>query len=137
MDATAGPPPSTCPIATAVANPTFRVDILPALQSSCGSATSTCHGQPPTGHVSYATGGTRTSADVYGDLVNQAPANAPAGYLLVDPTHVANSWIVEKVTVDAPGAPGNYGFRMPLAAPDLCAATVATLQSWIAQGAPY
>ena len=55
---------------------------------------------------------------------------------LVVPNDVPHSWIVEKVTQDAPGAPGNYGFRMPLGAPVLCADTVATLESWINRGAP-
>ncbi len=129
-------PATTCPISPAVAAPQFRRDILPALQASCGSLATSCHGTPPTGHISYATGMTRTADDVHADLL-KPPASAPASYpALVVPNDVPHSWIVEKVTQDAPGAPGNYGFRMPLGAPVLCADTVATLESWINRGAP-
>jgi hypothetical protein len=133
---TGGLPASTCPIPAAVAVPQFQRDILPALQASCGSAAYSCHGTPPTGHVSYATSMTRTAGDVHADLL-KPPANAPAAYpALIAPYDVAHSWLVEKVTQDAPGAPGNYGFRMPLGSPDLCAETVTTIQSWINRGAP-
>ncbi|HSB21273.1 MAG TPA: hypothetical protein VLD85_14795 [Anaeromyxobacteraceae bacterium] len=126
---------TTCPIPIAVAAPQFRRDILPALQASCGSLATSCHGTPPTGHVSYATSMTRTASDVHADLL-KPPASAPASFpALVVPNDVPHSWLVEKVTKDAPGAPGNYGSRMPQSAPNLCAETVATIESWINLGA--
>ena len=134
--AAAPPPPqaTTCPIATAKANPSFSADLLPALQSSCGSAATSCHGgASPTGHVIYS----GTAAQVYAQLVNVVPANAPTGqgWVLVKPGDVAHSWIIAKVTQDQPGGTG-YGARMPLAAPNLCQPTVDTLSAWIAAGAP-
>jgi hypothetical protein len=125
---------TTCPISTAIAAPQFRRDILPALQASCGSLATSCHGTPPTGHVSYATSMIRTASDVHADLL-KAPANAPATFpQLVVPNDVAHSWLVEKITKDQPGGTG-YGARMPYAAPNLCDATVATIESWINLGA--
>lgn len=116
----------------AKANPSFSTDILPALQSSCGSQTTTCHqGPSPSGHVIYS----GTAAEVYFNLVNKVPANAPAGYDLVKPGDTIHSWILVKVTTDQPGGSG-YGARMPLAAPNLCQPTVDTLSTWISAGAP-
>jgi len=128
------PPATTCPIGTPKANPSFANDLLPALQSSCGSAATSCHGGPsPTGHVIYS----GTAAQVYAQLVNVVPANAPTGqgWYLVKPGDVVHSWIIEKVTKDQPGGSG-YGARMPLAAPNLCQPTVDTFSAWIAAGAP-
>jgi hypothetical protein len=126
------PPATTCPITVAKVNPSFSTDILPALQSSCGSQTTTCHqGPSPSGHVIYS----GTAAAVYSNLVNKVPANAPAGYDLVKPGDTVHSWILVKVTTDQPGGSG-YGARMPLAAPNLCQPTVDTLTAWIANGAP-
>jgi len=130
----ANPPPaaSTCPIPVALANPSFSIDILPALQGSCGSAATSCHGgSSPTGHVIYA----GTAAQVHAQLVNVVPANAPAGWLRVKPGDPAHSWILEKVTRDQPGGSG-YGTRMPQGAPNLCQPTVDTLSAWISAGAP-
>jgi hypothetical protein len=133
-DGSSGVQATTCPIPTAIAAPQFRRDILPALQASCGSLATSCHGTPPTGHVSYATSMIRTASDVHADLL-KAPANAPATFpQLVVPNDVAHSWLVEKVTKDQPGGTG-YGARMPYAAPNLCDATVATIESWINLGA--
>lgn len=130
------PPATTCPIPAAVAAPTFRTDILPALRQSCGASSATsCHGgNTPPGHVSYDV--SRSAAEVYGALYGVAPASAPAGWLLVAPGDLAHSWIVEKVTKDQPGGTG-YGARMPYGAPDLCAPTLQTLESWIVAGAPF
>jgi len=127
-----GPAASTCPIATAVAAPTFVTHVLPALRQSCGAqAASTCHGgTTPPGHVSYDP--SRAPADVHAGLVNAAPANAPAGYKLVAPADRAHSWLLAKVE----GTNGAYGFPMPLGEPPLCAATLETLRSWIDSGAP-
>jgi len=76
----------------------------------------------------------RTATDVHTDLL-KAPANAPATFpQLVVPNDVVHSWLVEKITSDQPGGTG-YGARMPYAAPNLCDATVATIESWINLGA--
>ena len=46
------PTPTTCPIPTAKTSPSFATDLVPALQSSCGAAATSCHGgTSPTGHV--------------------------------------------------------------------------------------
>lgn len=124
-------PPTTCPIPTAKANPSFGADILPALQGSCGSTATSCHGgTSPTGHVVFS----GTAIQVYTQLVNATPANAPAGWMLVKPGDTAHSWILEKVTKDQPGGSG-FGTRMPQAAPNLCQPTVDTLSAWISAGA--
>jgi hypothetical protein len=131
------PPATTCPITPAVAAPTFRADILPRLlRQSCGAtSTTSCHGgNAPPGHVSYDPA--RTESQVYAALVGAPPASAPAGWLLVAPGDLTRSWIVEKVTKDQPGGTG-YGARMPYGAPDLCADTLQTLESWILAGAAY
>jgi hypothetical protein len=81
--------------------------------------------------VSYA----GSASQVRAALVNVAPANAPAGWLLVKPGDPAHSWIIEKTTKDQPGGSG-YGTRMPQAAPNLCQPTLDTLSAWISAGAP-
>jgi hypothetical protein len=126
------PAPTTCPITVAKASPSFSADLVPAIQGSCGSSTTTCHGgASPTGHVSYS----GTAAQIHAELVNAAPANAPMGWVLVKPGDPAHSWIIEKVTKDQPGGSG-YGTRMPQAAPNLCQPTIDTLSAWISAGAP-
>jgi len=132
-----GGPPSTCPIPTPVAAPTFSANVLPMLQATCGSLATSCHGgATAAGHVQYATGPGRTAQDVYADLVNASPSNAPAGFLRVKPGDPAQSWLFEKVTKDQPGGAG-YGARMPYGLPNLCQPTVDTLASWITQQAPF
>jgi hypothetical protein len=136
-DPPAIPAPTTCPIASAVAQPTFAGHVLPALRASCGSGTTTCHGGTQgtaAGHVSYDPA--LSAAAVHGSLVGQVPASAPAGTLLVAPSDRAHSWLLTKVTQDAPGGGGGYGKRMPQGEAPLCAATLTTLESWIDQGAP-
>jgi len=137
------PPVTTCPIPVAVAAPTFARDVLPALRQSCGAGdAATCHGTPsPVGKVSYAP--SLTAAAVLAGLKDAAPANAPAAapgggaWLRVAPGEPARSWLLAKVTQDDPGGAGQaYGNRMPLQAPNLCDATVQTLTTWIALGAP-
>jgi hypothetical protein len=126
----------TCPIPVARMAPTFSGDILPALQSSCGAGTATCHGTAaPAGHVEYATGGGRTASDVWRDLVNAVPANAPPGWLRVAPFDPGRSWLIAKITQDQPGGSG-YGARMPYGGANVCQPTVDTLVAWINQGAP-
>lgn len=130
----APPPATTCPIATAVAAPTFVTHVLPALRQSCGAGNAiACHGGTQgtaPGKVSYDP--SREPGDVYASLVNAPPANAPAGYLLVAPGDRANSWLLAKVE----GRNGASGFPMPLGEPPLCAATLETLRNWIDRGAP-
>lgn len=128
------PAPTTCPIPVAKASPSFSADIVPAIQMSCGSATSTCHQGPnPTGHVIYS----GTPAQIHAQLVGVIPSNAPtnAGWFRVAAGDPAHSWILEKVTKDQPGGSG-YGTRMPQAAPNLCQPTIDTLSAWISAGAP-
>jgi len=129
---------TTCPIPTPLATPTFARDILPALQQSCGSRTSTCHGgNAPTGHVAYSSDPPRTSRDVYDDLTIPPPANAPSAFPhRITPGDSTRSWLVEKITKDQPGGSG-YGARMPYGLPDVCPPTVTTITDWIDQGAPY
>ncbi len=131
---------TTCPISPAVTQqPTFSAHILPALQSSCGSAASTCHGGvAPVGHVRYDTISPRTATDVYNDLVGVTPTNAPPGYERIKPFDPDHSWLIEKITQDAPGfssSGSTYGARMPYGLPDVCQATVDTFRAWINQGA--
>ena len=136
------PPPSNCqnPIPTTIAAARFSTDLLPILQVTCGSATSTCHGAVtvPNGHFSFATGTTRTAQQVYDDLVNVIPSNAPTGvgWVRVKPGDPARSWIVEKVSSDQPGGLG-YGARMPLQGQNLCQTSIDNLKSWILNGAPF
>jgi hypothetical protein len=114
----------------AKASPSWKTDLYPAIQGSCGSAATSCHqGPSPTGHVVYS----GTSDQVYAQLVGVVPASAPVGYFRVAPGDLAHSWILEKVTKDNPG--GGYGARMPYAAPNLCQPTVDTLSAWISAGA--
>ena len=137
---------TTCPITAAptaaggIATPTFAAHILPAMQASCGSESTTCHGPPsggvlPKGKFEWATYAGRTADDVYDDLVNVAPAGAPPDYLLIKPNDLAKSWIYFKVT-NEPEDEASYGGRMPTGTDPLCTATIETLAAWITQGAP-
>ena len=139
------PVKTTCPIALGpaeqggFATPTFAAHILPALQASCGSESTTCHGPPsfgvlPKGKIEWATHAGRTAADVYADVVDVAPAGAPPGYMLVKPDDLALSWVYFKVT-QVPQDEESYGGRMPTGTDPLCDATIETLAAWITQGA--
>jgi hypothetical protein len=119
-----------------VAAPTFARDVLPMLRQTCGSNSATsCHGSPfPAGKVSYSP--SLTATDVWNQLVDFTPSNAPAGWMRVAPNDVAHSWLIEKVTKDDPGGVGQaYGNRMPYGLPNLCDATVQTIENWINLGA--
>ncbi len=134
------PPPGTnCPLPNPIPAPTFSADILPALSGgSCGASSATsCHGGSafPSGHVNYFPVGGRTPQDVYADLVNKVPANAPPGYFLIAPRDPAHSWLLVKITTDNPG--GGYGTRMPQIGANVCQATVDNITAWINAGAPY
>ena len=135
------PPPAQCqdPLpASAAAR--FSTGLLPVLQVTCGSATSTCHGgvTVPNGHFSFATVAPRTARNVYDDLVNVAPSNAPTGqgWMRVKPSDPAKSWIVEKVSSNQPGGLG-YGARMPFGGQNLCQASIDNLKTWIQNGAQF
>lgn len=139
-DADPGPPSplTTCPIPVAVIAPTFAGHVLPMLGQTCGANSATsCHGTPsPVGHVSYSP--SLTATQVWSQLVNVEPANAPlnAGWKRIAPNDVGHSWLIEKVTKDDPGGVGQaYGNRMPYGLPNLCDATVQTLVNWIDLGA--
>ena len=107
-------------------------------QATCGSASSSCHGAVtvPSGHFSWATGSGRTAQNVYDDVVNVPPSNAPVGFLRVKPGDVPHSWLIEKVSSDQPGGLG-YGARMPLQGQNLCTTTIDNLKTWIQNGAPF
>ncbi|MFT3917113.1 MAG: hypothetical protein QM704_24405 [Anaeromyxobacteraceae bacterium] len=139
-------PEFTCPILAGPAapggipNPTFAAHILPAMQSSCGSKSTTCHGPPsggvlPKGKIEWATHAGRTADDVYDDIVDVAPSGSPPGYLLIKPFDTSKSWIYFKVT-NEPADEASYGGRMPTGTSPLCPATIDTLGAWIEQGAP-
>lgn len=125
-------PTGTCPIPVAKAAPSFATDLVPAIQASCGSNASSCHGPTtPAGHITYA----GAASEVYARLVNATPSNAPAGWVLIKPGVPSQSWLLEKVTKDQPGGSG-YGTRMPQGAPNLCQPTVDTITAWVNAGAP-
>jgi cytochrome c5 len=76
-----------------------------------------------------------TAADAYGALVGQA-ADETCGGTLVVPGGPASSYLMKKLTQDAPCD----GMRMPrpyeiIGAPPLTAAQLATISGWIAAGA--
>lgn len=136
---------TTCPITAAptavggIPAPKFAAHILPALQASCGSESTTCHGAPsggklPSGKIEWATYPGRTADDVYDDIVNVGPAGAPAGYVLVKPNDPSKSWVYFKVT-ETPADTNAYGDKMPTGTDPLCAPTIETLAAWIVQGA--
>jgi hypothetical protein len=140
------PVKTTCPITAAptaaggIPAPTFAAHILPALQASCGSESTTCHGAPsggtlPKGKIQWATYAGRTADAVYDDVVNVPPQGAPAGYVLVKPNDTSKSWVYFKVTQE-PADTASYGGRMPTGTDPLCDPTIETLAAWIDQGAP-
>lgn len=130
-----GNPPAatTCPIPVAKTAPSFSADILPALQMSCGSATSSCHGgTSPAGRIVFS----GTPSSVYSQL--RAVTQSGPSWFRVNPGNPDQSWLMEKITKDNPGLTAfgqTYGSRMPLGAPVVCQATVDTLRAWIQAGA--
>jgi hypothetical protein len=88
------------------------------------------------GHISFAPA--LTATEVRAQLVGIDPSSAPmgAGWKRVAAGDAAHSWLIEKVTRDDPGGTGQaYGNRMPYGLPNLCGATVQTLNNWIQLGA--
>ncbi len=124
---------TTCPIATTKANPSFSADILPALQLSCGSNTSSCHGGTnPAGRIVFA----GTANSVYTQL--RAVTQSGPSWYRVNPGNANTSWLIEKITKDNPGLAAfgqTYGVRMPIGAPIVCQPTVDTIRAWINNGA--
>jgi hypothetical protein len=132
-------PPTTCPITSAVNEPHFAAHVLPVLHQTCGAGSAlTCHGTPsPAGHVSWSP--TLAANQVWAQLVDVGPSNAPVGvgWKRIAPGDLGRSWLIEKVTRDDPGGAGQaYGNRMPYGLPNLCDATVQTIEAWILRGAP-
>lgn len=124
---------STCPISTTKMTPSFSADILPALQLSCGSNTSSCHGGTnPAGRILFS----GSANSVYTQL--RAVTQSGPSWYRVNPGDPNTSWLIEKISKDNPGLAAfgqTYGTRMPQGAPILCQPTIDTLRAWIANGA--
>ena len=79
----------------------------------------------------------RDAAKVPGRKVLIVFSNGPDNASMIAPDDVPHSWLIEKVTKDDPGGVGQaYGNRMPYGLPNLCGATVQTIENWINRGAP-
>ncbi len=84
---------TTCPITTPKTNPSFASDVLPALQLSCGSNTSSCHGgTSPAGRILFA----GSASSVYTQL--RAVTQSGPSWYRVNPGNPDTSWLIEKVT---------------------------------------
>ncbi len=124
---------TTCPISVPKTAPSFSADILPALQLSCGSNTSSCHGGTnPAGRILFS----GTAGSVYTQL--RAVTQSGPSWYRVNPGDPDRSWLMEKISKDNPGLAAfgqTYGTRMPQGAPVLCQPTIDTFRAWIANGA--
>ena len=124
---------TTCPISTPKTTPSFSADILPALQLSCGSNTSSCHGgTSPAGRIVFS----GAASSVYSQLRAVTQSGPP--WFRVNPGSPDTSWLIEKITKDNPGLTAfgqTYGTRMPQGSPNVCQPTVDTLRAWITNGA--
>lgn len=135
--------PYNDPATVLMANPHFSTDILPVIQASCGtgSSTSSCHGaSAPYSRIHW--GNERTAQQIYNDITDPAATRAPAGWQDVNPSNPAKSWVLEKVSPadgcnprPASGATPQ-GAKMPLGGL-LRPNTLANLRTWNAQGAPF
>lgn len=130
-------PPSSCPIPTAKANPTWSGDIYPFIQASCGSAAVSCHGGPSAvGRKDYSL----SASAVHSSLVGQPFTGIP-GWEYIKAGDPTKSWLYEKVAPVVAGEPGTaatgskIGSQMPLGG-SLCQPTTDTLRTWIQLGAP-
>ncbi|MBI4912727.1 MAG: hypothetical protein HY823_08310 [Acidobacteria bacterium] len=131
--------PYNDPPTTVVANPHFATDILPVLQASCGSASdaANCHGAAaPYSRIHW--GPERTAQQIYADLTDPAATRAPVGWMDVNPSNPAKSWVREKVLPadgcnprPAQGATPQ-GAKMPLGGL-LRSTTLQTLRNWFEQ----
>jgi hypothetical protein len=130
-------PPSSCPIPTAKANPTWSGDIYPFIQASCGTAAVSCHGGPSAaGRKDYSL----SANAVHASLVGQPFTGIP-GWEYIKAGDPTRSWLYEKVAPVVAGEPGTVatgskiGSQMPLGG-SLCQPTTDTLRTWIQLGAP-
>ena len=102
-------------------------DVQPIFTANC--ALSGCHaGTAPV------LGQNLSAGLAYASIVN-VPAQEAPGYFRVRPLLPDSSYLVHKVE-GTPGELGGSGGRMPLGAPPLSAAEIATIRAWIAAGAP-
>ncbi|MBI2388544.1 MAG: hypothetical protein HYV09_02910 [Deltaproteobacteria bacterium] len=116
---------STCSAGACVCGTTvsFAKDVQPIFSASCTGTG--CHsGAVPRGSLSLEAGKS------YGELVNVASA-ACSGKLLVTPGDVSKSYLDNKLT----GVGMCFGTQMPKAGAALPAAQLATIRSWICNGA--
>jgi hypothetical protein len=127
------------PVTTVVANPHFSTDILPIIQASCGTgaAASSCHGSSaPYSRIHW--GPERTAQQIYSDITDPSASRAPTGWMDVNPSNPANSWVKEKL-LPADGCqprpgPGQtpQGAKMPYGGL-LRSTTLTTLRNWFEQ----
>jgi hypothetical protein len=127
------------PPTTVVVNPHFSTDILPVIQASCGTASSTssCHGSSAD-YSRIHWGPERTARQIYDDLTDPAATRAPAGWMDVNPSNPPKSWVREKLLPadgcnprPASGATPQ-GAKMPLGGL-LRDTTLATIRNWFDQ----
>ena len=121
---------------TVIQAPKFRADILPALQSSCGSATNTCHGS---GVLRIVFSSNRSPTEIYNDLTNPNAGRAPVGWVEIKPGDTARSWLIEKISPADGSKPRDSsgqvsGDVMPLGSV-LCATSIANIRAWVQAGA--
>jgi len=140
------PPPASvasanCPVPVAIANPSWKRDVYPAIQASCGTQSLSCHGTDAP-RISY----NLAASVLRGALVNKpSPVMTTPGWVYIQAgddlsaTH-RRSWLYEKVDPLVADGPGQavtgsaIGGRMP-AGSSLCQPTIETLKAWIQQGA--
>jgi hypothetical protein len=126
----------------------FKSQVLPTFQTSCGIAGSTCHGtglDPSSGRpfLGDADGGTDPSKVLPGIIGVKATEDPQLS--IVKPSDPSNSYMMHKLDGDqmqfaaecATADPmyATCGQRMPYAAPMLDQATIDMIRQWIAQGA--
>jgi hypothetical protein len=105
----------------AVTDPSFSADVQPIFTARC--ATASCHTL-----ATHQMGLDLQAGFAYDAIVGQ-PSRQRLGMLLVEPGHPENSRVVQVIS---PGAEP----RMPLGRTPLTANQIATIQNWIAHGAP-
>lgn len=102
-------------------------DVQPIFTANC--ALSGCHaGSSPV------LGQNLSAGLAYASIVN-VPAQEAPGFFRVRPSLPDSSYLVHKIE-GTQGELGGSGGRMPLGAPPLSVAEIATIRAWIAAGAP-